>query len=63
MQKLPPSSETLTYNFQAYFDCPEGNEPLTINLTSMSKGMAWVNGKSIGRYWVSYHNPLGKPSQ
>ncbi|KAJ4966201.1 hypothetical protein NE237_018050 [Protea cynaroides] len=53
---------TLTW-YKAYFDAPEGIAPLALNLTSMSKGMAWVNGKSIGRYWVSYLSPLGKPSQ
>ncbi|CAA6655989.1 unnamed protein product [Spirodela intermedia] len=30
---------------------------------SMGKGMVWINGESIGRYWVSYLSPLGKPSQ
>ncbi|XP_031250429.1 beta-galactosidase 13-like [Pistacia vera] len=49
--------------YKAYFDCPEGNEPLAINLATMSKGMVWINGKSIGRYWVSYLTPLGNPSQ
>jgi len=49
--------------YKAYFDMPEGDAPVALNLTSMSKGMAWVNGKSIGRYWVSYLSPLGKPSQ
>lgn len=29
----------------------------------MSKGMVWINGKSIGRYWVSFLSPIGKPSQ
>ncbi|KAL0454082.1 UNVERIFIED_CONTAM: Beta-galactosidase 13 [Sesamum latifolium] len=27
------------------------------------KGMVWVNGQSIGRYWVSYNSPLGRPTQ
>ncbi|XP_043697518.1 beta-galactosidase 11-like isoform X2 [Telopea speciosissima] len=49
--------------YKTYFDAPEGNSPVALNLTSMAKGMAWVNGKSIGRYWVSYLSPLGKPSQ
>ncbi|XP_042495607.1 beta-galactosidase 11-like [Macadamia integrifolia] len=49
--------------YKAYFDAPEGDSPVALNLTSMSKGMVWVNGKSIGRYWVSYLSPLGKPSQ
>ncbi|KAK9165112.1 hypothetical protein Scep_000303 [Stephania cephalantha] len=49
--------------YKAYFDAPAGNGPLALNLTSMSKGMAWVNGRSLGRYWVSYLTPFGKPSQ
>ncbi|KAK3224359.1 hypothetical protein Dsin_011384 [Dipteronia sinensis] len=49
--------------YKAYFDEPEGNDPLAIELATMSKGMVWINGKSIGRYWVSYHSSLGKPSQ
>ena len=29
----------------------------------MGKGEAWVNGQSIGRYWVSFLTPEGSPSQ
>lgn len=29
----------------------------------MGKGEAWVNGQSIGRFWVSFQTPKGKPSQ
>ncbi|KAF8410413.1 hypothetical protein HHK36_002942 [Tetracentron sinense] len=53
---------TLTW-YKTYFDAPEGDAPVMIDLSSMAKGMAWVNGKSIGRYWSSYLSPLGKPSQ
>ncbi|XP_059647476.1 beta-galactosidase 13-like isoform X1 [Cornus florida] len=49
--------------YKTYFDAPEGNNPVALQMTTMAKGMAWVNGKSIGRYWVSYHSPLGQPSQ
>lgn len=48
---------------QTYFDVPEGQNPVAVRLSTMGKGMAWVNGKSIGRYWVSYLSPLGQPSQ
>lgn len=48
---------------QTYFDLPEGQNPVAVRLTTMGKGMAWVNGKSIGRYWVNYLSPLGQPSQ
>ncbi|XP_015868171.2 beta-galactosidase 13 [Ziziphus jujuba] len=49
--------------YKAYFDAPEGDDPVAIDLRTMSKGMAWINGKSIGRYWSSYLSPLGVPSQ
>jgi len=32
-------------------------------MSSMGKGFVWINGENIGRYWVSYLSPLGKPSQ
>ncbi|KAK6159585.1 hypothetical protein DH2020_006899 [Rehmannia glutinosa] len=49
--------------YKAYFDAPEGDNPVAIRMTSMAKGMVWVNGQSIGRYWVSYLSPLGSPTQ
>lgn len=49
--------------FQTYFDSPPGRDPVALNMTTMGKGMVWINGESIGRYWVSDLNPLGKPSQ
>uniref|UniRef100_A0A7N0UZK8 Beta-galactosidase n=1 Tax=Kalanchoe fedtschenkoi TaxID=63787 RepID=A0A7N0UZK8_KALFE len=49
--------------YKAKFDAPEGREPVAINMTSMGKGMIWVNGNSLGRYWTSYHSPLGRPTQ
>lgn len=49
--------------YKTYFNMPEGHGPVILGMSSMSKGMAWVNGRSIGRYWVSYLSPLGYPSQ
>ncbi|KAG6653492.1 beta-galactosidase 13-like [Carya illinoinensis] len=49
--------------YKTYFEAPEGNNPVAIRMNGMGKGMVWVNGKSIGRYWVSFLSPLGKPSQ
>lgn len=48
---------------QTSFDAPAGDEPLGLNLGSMGKGGAWVNGRSIGRYWVSFLTPQGSPYQ
>ena len=48
---------------QTTFDTPWGNDPVTLNLSSMGKGEVWINGESIGRYWVSFRTPSGQPSQ
>jgi len=55
-------SQPLTW-YKASFDTPEGEDPVALNLGSMGKGEAWVNGQSIGRYWVSFHTYKGNPSQ
>ncbi|GMH22321.1 hypothetical protein Nepgr_024164 [Nepenthes gracilis] len=49
--------------YKTTFDAPQGNDPLALNLASMGKGEAWINGESIGRYWVSFLTPAGSPSQ
>ncbi|OMO50409.1 hypothetical protein CCACVL1_30455, partial [Corchorus capsularis] len=49
--------------YKTQFDAPQGNDPLALNLGSMGKGEVWVNGQSIGRYWVSIHTPENRPSQ
>ncbi|XP_031379437.1 beta-galactosidase 9 isoform X1 [Punica granatum] len=38
---------------KTFFDSPEGVDPVALNLGSMGKGQAWVNGHHIGRYWNS----------
>ncbi|XP_031269012.1 beta-galactosidase 5 [Pistacia vera] len=40
--------------YKAYFDAPAGNEPLALDMQSMGKGQVWINGESIGRYWMAY---------
>ncbi|XP_077213030.1 beta-galactosidase 16-like [Tasmannia lanceolata] len=49
--------------YKTTFDAPAGNEPVTLNLGSMGKGEAWINGNSIGRYWVLFQTAKGIPSQ
>ncbi|MBA0832406.1 hypothetical protein Goarm_016798 [Gossypium armourianum] len=39
---------------KAYFNAPEGDEPLALDMESMGKGQIWINGQSIGRYWTAY---------
>ncbi|XP_009631007.1 beta-galactosidase 13-like [Nicotiana tomentosiformis] len=49
--------------YKTYFDAPEGNNPVALKMDKMQKGMMWVNGNSLGRYWVSFLSPLGQPTQ
>ncbi|XP_023734592.1 beta-galactosidase 6 [Lactuca sativa] len=56
------SPSTLTW-YKTTFDSPRGNDSIALNLGSMGKGEVWINGQSIGRYWVSFKTPTGSPSQ
>ncbi|XP_065867178.1 beta-galactosidase 13-like [Euphorbia lathyris] len=49
--------------YKTHLDTPEGKDPVAVRMTGMGKGMIWINGKSIGRYWMSFLSPLGQPSQ
>ncbi|KAJ1393753.1 Glycoside hydrolase, family 35 [Sesbania bispinosa] len=49
--------------YKTNFATPEGREPVAVHMNGMAKGMIWVNGRSIGRHWMSYLSPLGKPTQ
>lgn len=57
-----PSPQPLTW-YKSKFDAPKGTDPVVVNLGSMGKGETWVNGQSIGRYWISFRTPGGSPSQ
>ncbi|KAH9796768.1 Beta-galactosidase 8 [Citrus sinensis] len=52
---LPVNKSLIWY--KTTFLAPEGKGPLALNLASMGKGQAWVNGQSIGRYWSAYLAP------
>ncbi|KAJ4776974.1 Beta-galactosidase [Rhynchospora pubera] len=56
------SGQPVTW-YKRYFDEPYGSDPVSLDMSSMGKGLMWVNGHCLGRYWVSYLSPLGKPSQ
>ncbi|CAH9100904.1 unnamed protein product [Cuscuta europaea] len=56
------TSSPLTW-YKTYFDAPEGNNPVALRMEKMEKGMIWVNGRSLGRYWVSFLSPMGQPTQ
>ncbi|XP_047173043.1 beta-galactosidase 11-like, partial [Vigna umbellata] len=49
--------------YKTTFTTPEGRDPVAIKMTGMGKGMIWINGKSIGRHWMSFLSPLGSPTQ
>ncbi|XP_057517920.1 beta-galactosidase 13-like isoform X2 [Amaranthus tricolor] len=49
--------------YKTYFDAPEGDDPVAIRMANMCKGMVWVNGRSIGRYWSSFLSVKKEPSQ
>ncbi|OVA13906.1 D-galactoside/L-rhamnose binding SUEL lectin domain [Macleaya cordata] len=51
-----PINQSLIW-YKTTFIAPEGKGPLSLNLASMGKGQAWVNGQSIGRYWQAYLAP------
>ncbi|XP_022947661.1 beta-galactosidase 3-like [Cucurbita moschata] len=49
------NTQPLTW-YKAYFNVPEGDEPLALDMSSMQKGQVWINGKNIGRYWTVHAN-------
>ncbi|KAG2400902.1 Beta-galactosidase 13 [Vigna angularis] len=59
---LSPIPRPLTW-YRTRFATPEGTGPVAIRMTGMGKGMMWINGKNIGRHWMSFLSPLGKPTQ
>lgn len=38
--------------YKTYFDAPDGLDPVALDMGSMGKGEAWVNGHHLGRYWT-----------
>ena len=48
---------------QTTFDGPTGKGPVAIRMAGMGKGHMYLNGIDIGRHWMSYLSPLGRPSQ
>ncbi|GMI74498.1 beta-galactosidase 3 [Hibiscus trionum] len=42
--------------YKAFFNAPEGDDPLALDMSSMGKGQIWINGQSIGRYWTTPAN-------
>ncbi|KAK3211417.1 hypothetical protein Dsin_016123 [Dipteronia sinensis] len=46
----PPKKQPLTW-YKAVVDPPPGDEPIGLDMLEMGKGLAWLNGEEIGRYW------------
>ncbi|GJN18569.1 hypothetical protein PR202_gb05741 [Eleusine coracana subsp. coracana] len=49
----PMQKQPLTW-YKAFFNAPNGDEPLALDMSSMGKGQIWINGQGIGRYWPGY---------
>ncbi|KAG7544451.1 Glycoside hydrolase 35 catalytic domain [Arabidopsis suecica] len=49
--------------YKTYFETPEGENAVAIRMKGMGKGLIWVNGIGVGRYWMSFLSPLGEPTQ
>ncbi|CAI0469000.1 unnamed protein product, partial [Linum tenue] len=59
--KLPPQvpkMKPLTW-YKATVEEPSGNDPIGLDMISMGKGSAWLNGQQIGRYWLKRSNRVG----
>ncbi|XP_028947706.2 beta-galactosidase 9 isoform X2 [Malus domestica] len=51
--EISPDDDPSTFIwYKTYFDSPAGTDPVALDLGSMGKGQAWVNGHHIGRYWT-----------
>ncbi|QCE15155.1 beta-galactosidase [Vigna unguiculata] len=46
----PPKMQPLTW-YKTIVDAPPGDEPVGLDMLHMGKGLAWLNGEEIGRYW------------
>nr|CAB3474964.1 unnamed protein product [Digitaria exilis] len=59
-QSEPPKNQPLTW-YKVNVDVPQGDDPVGIDMQSMGKGLAWLNGNAIGRYHVprSWFYPSG----
>ncbi|RZC90168.1 hypothetical protein C5167_044796 [Papaver somniferum] len=53
LTKEIPSNKLLTW-YKTTFKAPSGTDAVVVDLKGMGKGHAWVNGKSIGRFWPSF---------
>lgn len=38
--------------WKMFFDRPKFDDPLLLDLAGMNKGLIWINGELLGRYWL-----------
>ncbi|KAI5003503.1 hypothetical protein ZWY2020_030663 [Hordeum vulgare] len=50
-QSEPSKDQPLTW-YKVHVDAPQGYDPIGLDMQSMGKGLAWLNGNAIGRYWL-----------
>ncbi|XP_057969924.1 beta-galactosidase 10 [Malania oleifera] len=55
----PPKNQPLTW-YKVVVETPSGNEPIGLDMIDMGKGLAWLNGEEIGRYWPRKSSRHGK---
>lgn len=48
-----PTNRMMTW-YKTTFKAPYGSDAVAVDLQGLGKGMAWVNGHSLGRYWPSF---------
>ncbi|XP_073066891.1 LOW QUALITY PROTEIN: beta-galactosidase 15-like [Primulina eburnea] len=48
-----PVDQMFTW-YKTIFKAPRGDDPVVVDLLGLGKGLAWVNGNSLGRYWPSF---------
>ncbi|KAJ0041463.1 hypothetical protein Pint_27446 [Pistacia integerrima] len=41
-----------SWNYKTIVDQPPGDDPVGLDMLEMGKGLAWLNGEEIGRYWL-----------
>ncbi|CAN1802615.1 Beta-galactosidase 10 [Linum perenne] len=54
-----PKMQPLTW-YKTVLEPPTGNEPIGLDMLNMGKGLAWLNGEEIGRYWPRKSPKNGK---
>lgn len=50
-KKKKKAENNFLKSLQAVIDPPPGDKPVGLDMLPMGKGLAWLNGEEIGRYW------------